>query len=272
MAPLNNLDVINSLNLATTIPTLIFSDTNFPSNVFILLFSFFALIFYSCLILQKMSHSSLFCPQVPYVMGICRCLDGYPFHNLHAEVLELVYFIWIIRKEPQSFCSQIPKDLGSDIILPFISLKAKGKVCLQGIHPLFLKLICPELIDQSDPSSFLAHIEKNPSSLLFDLPHSCMKLLAAVAAERTESIACKALGMNPAEKVFSFSHLSFHKSHMVFSIQLVNITVSSKMPVSGRHICLSHLFYQFFMTLPVILKILYGKKWDPPLFCHLGQL
>src|SRR5699024_7796269 len=98
---------------------------------------------------------------------------------------------------------KIPEYLGSDIILPFISLKAKGKVCLQSIHPLFLQLICPELIDQSDPSSFLAHIEENPSSLLFDLPHSCMKLLAAVAAEGTESIPCKTLGMNPAKKVFS---------------------------------------------------------------------
>ncbi len=178
----------------------------------------------------------------------------------------------IVRQKTHGFYPQIPENLGTDIILPQILVKAQGQVGLHRIHPAVLKLIGPQLIDQADAPAFLAHIEHNAPALFLDLAHGRRELLAAVTAQGAEGVSCQALRMHPAQQVLPVGDIALYQRHVMLPVQLIHITVGPEISVFGGHLHIGHPLYQLVMDLPVLLQLGDGDQADPMLFGKGFQL
>ena len=133
-APPKSFDVINSLNLATTIPTLIPSCVIFPSITFIFCspyvfiftqMSLSAIINYlefvtiqnprthcknarcGVLIWEYVSHAVLLCFQIKQVMRCGAHLDWHTLADFHAKLWELVYLVRVICEKAQAVYAKL---------------------------------------------------------------------------------------------------------------------------------------------------------------------
>src|SRR5690242_5853538 len=80
--------------------------------------------------------------------------------------------------------------------LAMICVEAEFLVGFDGIECLVLKLVCLELRDVSDPSTFFLFIEQNSCSSIGDHAQSEFELLATVTAQRVEDIPGETFGVN----------------------------------------------------------------------------
>ena len=78
--------------------------------------------------------------------------------------------------------------------------------------------------------------------------------------------------MHSAEQIFTVAYITFHKCHMVLSIELVDISVSLEITVFRRHVHYRLTLHQFFMLFPVVLQHLDGDEFHIVLFGQLEQL
>ena len=131
-------------------------------------------------------------------------------------------------------CSQLPQNLCSHIILPFIPMETKGEVGFQGIHALFLQLVGTQLIYETDTAPFLPHIEQDATPLLFNLRHRRSQLLSAIAAQRTERITRQTFRMHPTQDIPAITDFTFYQCDVMLSVQAAHKTVCAEVAVFCR--------------------------------------
>ena len=121
--------------------------------------------------MQHVSHLFLLCLKIERVFSGCFYLYRHALHYLKTEISDPFDLVGIVCQKPQSPCSQIAEDLSADIILAQVFDESEREVCLNGVHSLILKTISLELVDQTDASSFLPHVQYDTSAFFVDLLH-----------------------------------------------------------------------------------------------------
>ena len=180
-----------------------------------------------------MSHPNLLGSQIEQVICGSAHLNGHPLCDLHAVLGQLVHLVRVVGQQPQALYTQLPQDLRAGVIFSLVPLESQRQVGFQGVHPLLLQLVGPELVDQADAPPFLAHIQEDAPSLLLDLGHGGGQLLAAVTAEGAEGVAGEALGVDPAEDVLAVADVPLDQGDVVLSVQAVHEAVGDELAVFG---------------------------------------
>ena len=78
--------------------------------------------------------------------------------------------------------------------------------------------------------------------------------------------------MYPAKYIFTVSDITFYQCKMMFSCNIIDISVKSEISILRRKVCNRFFFYMFFMDSHVILKITDRNKCKIMLFCKFPQL
>ena len=78
--------------------------------------------------------------------------------------------------------------------------------------------------------------------------------------------------MYTAKHIFTISDLTFYQCKMMFSCNIIDISMNFKITVLCREICNRLFFYVFFMYSHIILQITDCDKGQIVFFCHFPQL
>lgn len=143
-------------------------------------------------IVEFVSHALLLGVHVEAVVGGRLCLYGDILHHLKAIAFEADALHGIVSHEAHLSYSKLMEYLGAHAVVALVGLVAELEIGIDGINALLLKLVSPDLVHQADSAALLTEIEDNAASLLLDHLHGLVELLAAVAALRSEDIACGA--------------------------------------------------------------------------------
>ena len=132
-------------------------------------------------------------------------------------------------------------------------MEPQSEIGFQRIHALLLKFIGTQFVDQTDAPAFLPHIEQDTPAFFFDLCHGGGQLLAAIAAQGAERIACQAFRVDAAQNILSIANVALYQCNVMFSVQAAHKTISSEGAILGGQVHRRHLIDQFIVTLAVLL-------------------
>lgn len=125
---------------------------------------------------------------------------GDAFGDLDAALLEGRNLVGIIREKPNGFDVQSLEDRYRHVVVATVGFETKLFVCLHGIEPLILKLVGLELCHEADAAALLLFINEDSGAGFGDHLESHFKLLAAVAAQRTENVPGETLRVDADER------------------------------------------------------------------------
>lgn len=119
----------------------------------------------------------------------------HPFHHHDALGRERRDLFGIVRQEPDGFVSEERQHARGNCVKALVRLETQSLVGLDRIESLVLQAIRPELVDQSDAAAFLGEIKQNTSPCRGNRLDRAAQLRAAIAFQRPQKIARKALRM-----------------------------------------------------------------------------
>ena len=96
--------------------------------------------------------------------------------------------------------AEVLEDLQADAVVARVGAVAEGEVGLDGVEPLVLEGVGPELLDQADPAALLGQVDQGADPLVADHLEGQVELVAAVAAERVEQVAGEAGRVHPDQR------------------------------------------------------------------------
>src|SRR6185436_13453385 len=137
--------------------------------------------------------------KVPSIVRIWLHANWHLFDDLEAVTLQTDYFLRIIRQQPDFLYAQIHENLGAQAVFAEIHRITQLPVRLDGVVASFLQFISLYFGRQTDPPSFLAHVNNNSLLRLRDVSHGLMQLQPAVASTRSKHIARQAFAMDANE-------------------------------------------------------------------------
>ena len=139
-----------------------------------------------------MSHAFLLCMHVETVVIVRFHLYRHILLYGQSVSLKAYTLAGIVRQKPHAFHPEFMKNLCAYSVIAFISLMAQMQIGIHRIKAFFLELVCLYLIHQAYSATFLLKVEQYTAAFLFNHLHGAVKLLSAVAAARTEYVACGA--------------------------------------------------------------------------------
>src|SRR5918993_4922420 len=139
--------------------------------------------------------------EVALVVAVGLHLDGDALGYLQPEAPQAHDFRKIVGKETYALQVEVFEDLGSDPVVPEVGGETELLVGLDRVHALILEVVGPHLVEEPDTPTFLLHVGDHAFAFLRDAPHRSLKLLAAVAAQGVQSVACQARRVDPDEDI-----------------------------------------------------------------------
>lgn len=125
---------------------------------------------------------------------------GNPLDNLDSCSFESGDFGGVVRHQPNASHAHPFEDGGGKVKLTAIRGEAEPLIGLHGIETLVLELIRAEFRHKTDPAAFFRLIEEDAGARIRNGLKGMFELKTAVAAERAEYIAGKALGVDPYDR------------------------------------------------------------------------
>ena len=96
--------------------------------------------------------------------------------------------------------AQVLEDLQADAVVARVGAVAQGEVGLDGVEPLVLEVVGPDLLDQADAPPLLRQVDQGADPLVADHRQGHVELVAAVAAQRVEQVAGEARRVEPDQR------------------------------------------------------------------------
>mmetsp|Transcript_24484 Transcript_24484/g.30074 ORF Transcript_24484/g.30074 Transcript_24484/m.30074 type:complete len:231 (+) Transcript_24484:725-1417(+) len=121
---------------------------------------------------------------------------GYRTCNIYTDCAEPFNLSRIIGNQLNRMNTHVVQNPRNDTVLPTIVGETQMDIGIDGIKPLVLQRVRRHLVGQSDPPSFLLHVD-HASSIFLDEFQGHFQLLFAVASLTTKDLTGKALIMNP---------------------------------------------------------------------------
>ena len=138
-----------------------------------------------------MAHLVALGGEVADAVGLVAGDDRHLVDDLEAVAMihESVGLLGVVRQEPDLAQAEVLEDLEADAVIPLVGPEAQGEVRLDGVHPLILEVVRPDLLDQADPTPLLGQIDQGPNAVVGDhLEAPCgagrRSRIAAIGADR----------------------------------------------------------------------------------------
>src|SRR3954449_5578037 len=147
--------------------------------------------------LEPVSRSRCLGCHVTAVVRVDRRLKRHPADNFDASLCETIELGGIVGEQGYSCATQHSQHARGDAVIAFIIVKSERGIGIEGVETIILQLICPHLVCETNSAALLRQIENDAASELLEACKSKPKLVAAVAAPRSEHVACQAGGMQP---------------------------------------------------------------------------
>src|ERR671937_637781 len=139
-----------------------------------------------------MSELPLLRREVLLVLRTRRHLERDALDHLEPRI-ERDELVRVVREDPRFAHAEVEQDLDTDAVLALIRLEAELLVRLDGVEPLILERVRPELVHEADAATLLPQVEQHATAFLRDAVEGGVELVAAIAAERPERVASEAL-------------------------------------------------------------------------------
>lgn len=129
-----------------------------------------------------------------------RNLNGDALDDLDADQFKSLDFFRVVGDETDRFDTKLLEDLGWELEIAAVGLVAQLEAGFDGVEALILQLVGAELRHEANAAAFRLLVEKDADARIRDSSHRELNLLAAIAAQRVEDLAVKALGMDPDDR------------------------------------------------------------------------
>src|SRR5262249_53576850 len=114
---------------------------------------------------ERVAELLTFGCQIACVLRIRVDLDRHLLDDRQAVAVEAAELPGIVREDPDGREAEVGEDLVPDPPLARVRGKAELEVRLDGIEPIFLQLVRAELVEESDPTALLRHVEEDAPPL-----------------------------------------------------------------------------------------------------------
>jgi len=111
-----------------------------------------------------------------------RDLKLHPAGDINSGRSEAVELGRIVGQQNNPRTVQHSEHTSGDAIVTFIVVESERGVGVDRIETLVLQLVRPHLVGETEPASFLRHIEDDTATEVFELRQSQPKLISAIAA------------------------------------------------------------------------------------------
>ena len=219
-----------------------------------------------------MAHLLLFGQQIEFILLLQLHLDRHTLDDLEIKCSKAVDLLRVVGHQTQFMYAQVLQDLGTNGIVTHIRRESQHNVGFDGIVTFILQGIGSDLVDQSNAAAFLSEVKQYTAAFLFNHAQSGLKLFAAVAFIRSESITGQAFRMNTAENRFAIADLTLDQGDMMLACQLIDIAVDNKFTVFCRKFGFGHTLYQFFVLFTPALDLLDRRHLQIMLFCKFHKV
>ena len=158
--------------------------------------------------------------------------------QIEASVDEGVGLLGIVGEQAHPPQAQILQQLDPHAVIAGIGLEAEREIGLHRVEPLILQLVGPDLLHEADAPPLLRQIDKHPSALAADHFQGQVELIATVAAEAVEQIACKAGGVQPHQRIAGGGDIPHHQHQRLLRFKLHRIGHDPEFSPARREISL----------------------------------
>src|ERR671937_1770884 len=215
------------------------------------------------LVMKLVAELVTFRGEIANVLGGRRGLDGHLFDHLEPEPFDAGDLLRVVREDADRRQAEVGEDLVADPVVAHVGLESELEVRLDGVEPVLLQLVRPQLVQQSDPAALLRHVQKNTTLLGRDLRQRLLELLAAVAAQRVEHVAGEALGMDAHEHVLGSVDLALDERDVVLARQLLAEGNRREIPVGRRQLHRRHALDEPLVAAAVLDQVGDGDELQP---------
>ena len=160
---------------------------------------------------DRVAELLTFRAEVALVLGRRVDLERYLLDDRQSVAVEARQLLRVVREDANRRQPEVGEDLVADPPLPRVGRESEREVRLDGVEPVRLQLVGPELVQEADSAPFLAHVEDDAAALLLDPRERALQLLAAVAQVRVEDVAREALGVHADEDVLRLLDVTLHE-------------------------------------------------------------
>ncbi len=150
-------------------------------------------------------------------MGIAPLLQGNTLGHRNAKTLHRLHLARVVGHQAQGLDLEQLEHVGTDGVITHVGGKAQGHVGLDGIGPLILQMIGPDLVEQADATPFLTHIQQNAAARLGDILEGGLQLEAAITAQTEQGIAGQAFRVDPAQNGFAVCDVAHDQGGVILT-------------------------------------------------------
>ncbi len=145
---------------------------------------------------DQVAHFVLLGFEVELVGGLGGDDGGEAFGDANAGEFEGLDLFGVVGHEADRGDAEEFEDFGRKLEVAAVGSVAEFEVGFDGVEALILELVGLQFGHEADAAAFLVFVEQNASAFVRDSGEREFELLAAVAAERVEDVAGKALGVD----------------------------------------------------------------------------
>src|SRR4051812_10469548 len=143
-----------------------------------------------------MSELVLFGEEILLSIARGRDFDTNALYYFNTCLLKCGNLSRVIGHEPETRHSQVAQDLDAECVVSQVRFESQVVIRLYRVHASVLKLIGPQLVDQSNAAAFLQLINQYSVAFLRDRLQGEFQLLATITAARLENVSGQALRMD----------------------------------------------------------------------------
>ncbi len=192
-----------------------------------------------------MSHAVSLGFEVSLIVFVGSGLDGDILYDFQSVGLQSDTFYGVVCHQAHFVYTEMAQHLCSAAIVALVGFESEVSVGIDGVVALLLlELVGGNLVHQSDAAALLLHVDEHTFALLLDHLHGLVKLVAAVAALRSEDVAGGAGGVDTYEDRLFFVPFTLDEGHVLQSVACLAERNEMEVTVFCRQVYLFTYFYQ----------------------------
>src|SRR5215470_1426619 len=192
-----------------------------------------------------------------------RHLDGHPLDHLEPIALDADDLLRVVGEDAQLLRPQVHEDLRPDTVVAQVGLEAQGLIGFHGVLAVVLDLVGPQLVDEADPTSLLAHVHEDAAAFTLDDRERLVELRAAVAPARAEHVTGEALRVHAYENGLVGAHVALDEGHGEAIVHRGLIGDAGEVAVVGGKLGGRGPPYELLLVDAVLDQVLDGDAQEP---------
>ena len=171
--------------------------------------------------------------------------------EIEAAIDKGVGLLGIVGEQANLPQAEILEQLDADAVVTGVGLEAEGEIRLDGIEAPVLQFVSTDLLHQTDAAALLRQVDQHAGPLAADHVERHVELVATVAPQAVEQVACEARRVKPHKRRRHLPRLSHHEHERLLRFILHAVGDHPEAAPLGRQIGLGDAVHQL-LTLPAV--------------------